>query len=358
MEAITVKPPDAGINFKDVNYKKNGIKIKILENGICGTDREIVNGQLNATALPYGYDYLILGHEAIGTVEEDGVIFKKGDLVMPVNRRGCGKCLNCLIGRPDFCETGNFIEAGIKGMHGFMSEYIYDDENFLIKVPDNIKDIAILAQPLSDLEKSVEEIINIQKRMLWTCNDSTFHCRRAMVIGSGTIGILFSLLLKTYGFDITITNKRPASDNELNIFNMANIKYYNSGNGYNFATSSFDLIIEASGSDADVISDTIGFLKNNGIFGLFGFIRSGELKLGSGILQNLVSKSIAIVGLINGQKPHFEMAMNHLIQWKHEYQGIEKFLITNEIKIGDKDKIINALSKKSKGEIKTKILWN
>ncbi len=358
MEAITVNPPGKGVAFKNVDYKNNGIKIKILENGICGTDREIVNGQLNSATLPYGYDYLILGHEAIGIIMEDGKIFKKGDIVMPVNRRGCGKCLNCLIGRPDFCETGNFVEAGIKGMQGFMSEYIYDDENYLIKVPDDIKDMAILAQPLSDLEKSVEEIINIQKRMIWTCNDNTFHCRKALIIGTGTIGILFSLLLKTYGFDVTIANKRYAHENELKIFNMGNIKFYNSMNGYNFDNNTFDLIIEASGSDADVISETIGSIKNNGIFGLFGFIRSGDLKLSSYILQNIVYKSIAIVGLINGQKPHFEMAMNHLVQWKQLYPGIENLLITNEIKIDDKDKTINALKNKSKNEIKTKILWD
>ncbi len=358
MKAITVNPPDAGVTIKHVNYRKNGVKIKILENGICGTDREIVNGELNSAALPYKYNYLILGHEAIGTIMEDRVIFKKGDIVMPVNRRGCGRCLNCLNGRPDFCETGNFIEAGIKGMQGFMSEYIYDDENYLIKVPEDIKDMAILAQPLSDLEKSLDEIINIQKRMIWTCSDNTFHCRKALVIGTGTIGILFSLLLRTYGFDVTIANKRYASENELKIFNLADIRYYNSMNGYSFGENTFDLIIEASGSDANVISETIGFIKNNGILGLFGFIKIGDLTVSRYMLQNIVYKSIVIAGLINGQKPHFEMAINHLIQWKHLFPGIEKLLITDSIKIDDENKIINALTKKVGGEIKIKILWH
>lgn len=357
MKAITVNPPSGGVAFNNVDYKNNGIKIKILENGICGTDREIVNGQLISAAAPHGYNYLILGHEAIGIIMEDGKIFKKGDIIMPVNRRGCGICLNCLTGRPDFCETGNFVEAGIKGMHGFMSEYIYDNENYLVKVPDDIRDIAILAQPLSDLEKSVEEIINIQKRMIWTCKDGTFHCRKALIIGTGTIGILFSLLLKSYNFDVTIANKRPAYENELKIFNMAGIKFYNSINGYNFDNNTFDLIIEASGSDANVISETMPLMKNNGIFGLFGFIKSTELKLSSDILQSIVYKSIAIIGLINGQKPHFELAMNHLVQWKHLLPGIGNLLITNTIKIVDEDKIMDALAKKSKNEIKTKILW-
>ncbi len=203
----------------------------------------------------------------------------------------------------------------------------------------------------------MEEIINIQKRMIWTCSDNTFHCRKALVIGTGTIGILFSLLLRSYGFDVTIANKRYPNENELKIFNPADIRYYNSMNGYNFDENTFDLVIEASGSDAGVISETIGFIKNNGILGLFGFIKSGELTLSKYILQNIVYKSIVIAGLINGQKPHFEMAINHLIQWKHLFPGIEKLLITNSIKIDDENKIIDALTKKSRGEIKTKILW-
>ena len=65
MEAIIVKPPEAGITFQNLDYKNNGIKIKILENGICGTDREIVKGQLNSAAIPAGSNYLILGCKCI-----------------------------------------------------------------------------------------------------------------------------------------------------------------------------------------------------------------------------------------------------------------------------------------------------
>ena len=357
MKAIIVNPPKKGVLFKDIDYKKHGIKLKIIENGICGTDREIVDGKLGVAYAVSGYDFLVLGHEAIGRVMENGKIFKNGDIVMPINRRGCGRCLNCLNGRADFCETGDFTEAGIKGMHGFMSEYIYDDEKYLVKVPDDIVDIAILAQPLSDLEKSVEEIINIQKRMIWTCNDNTYDCKNALIIGTGIIGILFSLLLKTYGFNVYISNKRDPYENENKIFSTANIKYYNSADGYNDINRNFDLIVEASGSDAGVINKTIKLLKNNGIFGLFGFIRNGTLMIDPFELQNIVYKAISIVGLINGQKRHFEIAMNHLIQWKHMYKGIEKLLITDKININDEKKIISALNKKSSGEIKTKITW-
>jgi len=149
MKAIVVKPPNPGVQFADVNEKEldnyGKVKIRILFNGICNTDREIVNEKLTTSDLSDGNDYFVLGHEAIGMVEEPCCGFSKGELVMPVNRRGCGKCLNCLIGRPDFCETGEFVETGIYCIDGFMREYWYDDQKYLVRIPKELEDIGILA---------------------------------------------------------------------------------------------------------------------------------------------------------------------------------------------------------------------
>lgn len=359
MKAIIVRPPEKGFEKKDVQIQEEGIKIRILENGICGTDREIVNGQLFAANAPEGYSFMALGHEAIGEVMEDGGDFRKGDLVMPVNRRGCGKCLNCLLGRPDFCETGEFVEAGIKGMHGFMREYIYDSPEFLVRVPPDIRNTAIMAQPLSDLEKSLEEIFSVQGRLYWKCRDGTYGCRRALVIGTGAIGILFSLLLKSRGFDVTVSNIRDPAEHEARIFEETGVTYFNSSNGYSSLGNkdAFDLIVEASGSDASILPSLLSLLKNNAVLGLFGFMRSGSAVLKNTDIQNLVYKSISVVGLINGQKPHFEVAMRDLVQWKHIWPETSRSLITRTIPIDKIDEFPGLMNKKTPLEIKTKISW-
>jgi aldose 1-dehydrogenase [NAD(P)+] len=363
MKAITVKPPSKGayISEIDLNQEKSeGLTVKILENGICGTDREIVNGIMHAASSPEGYGYLVLGHEAIGILEDDGDFLKKGDLVMPVNRRGCGKCLNCITGRPDFCETGLFIEAGISGMHGFMREKITNIEEYLVRVPRKIRDVAILAQPLSDLEKSFEEIIGIQKRMIWTCRDGTYNCRKALVIGTGPIGILMGLLLKSEGFMVYIANRREATEKESMIFGTVGIEYINTRNDFNSLHKSgalFDLVVEASGSSANLVTDSIRMLKNNGILGIFGFSSSGSAQLDPTDLQKLVYKSLSVVGLINGQKPHFQKAMLRLAQWNSIWPGITRELITKTVDINDRDSVLKALVSKEPGEIKVKISW-
>src|SRR5439155_19989543 len=86
----------------------NELKIRSLEVGICGTDREICTFAYGQG--PAGSDYLVLGHECLGEVVEVGSGvkgFKPGDLVVPSVRRPCGdpNCVPCREGRQDFCET-------------------------------------------------------------------------------------------------------------------------------------------------------------------------------------------------------------------------------------------------------------
>lgn len=366
MKAIIVKPPNLGVYITQLSESKQfpdkkEVKIRILENGICGTDREIVNAKIYASPPP-GDDYLILGHEAIGVIERVGEEvrdFVEGDLVMPINRRGCGKCLNCLIGRPDHCETGERVQAGREKLHGFMREYYFDNPRYLVSIPKGIKDIAILAQPLSDLEKSIEEILFIQKRQIWTCDDGSYTCRKALVIGTGTTGTLVSMLLKTYGFRVYITNKRELKPLEKEIFSGIGVKFYNSANGYEELfkeEGQFDMVFDTTGK-AEVLKQVLPGLKYNAVIGLFGFANEGSAQLYSVDLQRIASRSIALVGLVNGQKPHFQQAVIHLAAWKSIWPDIVSKLITRVVNISEEEEVVKVLKEKEPGEIKIKIVW-
>jgi aldose 1-dehydrogenase [NAD(P)+] len=358
MKAIVVTPGRPGAQIKEVKDEGKGkVRLRILENGICGTDREIVSGKILTLTPPPGKKELILGHEALAVVEEDYEGLKKGDIVMPVNRRPCTKGdLNCLIGRPDYCETGEFLEAGIKGMDGFMREYWYDDPRYLVKVPPAIRDIAIMAQPLSDIEKSVEDILFVQRRLVWTCEDGTYSCRKAAVLGTGPIGILFSLLLKTYGFDVWAVNRREPKERESTIFEAADINFYNSSKGMS-GLGKVDLFIDATGSSVDIIKEGLSSLKNDGVLGLFGFPRAGQLTLDFEEVQRFQHAANLAIGLVNGQKPHFQRALVHLAAWKSMWPAVTKNLITKEIRIDEEREVLDALNQKIPGEIKVKITW-
>jgi len=56
MKAVVVKPPGAGVWIKEVQDPgdpQGRVRIRTLETGICGTDREIVNGRRLTTPSPW-----------------------------------------------------------------------------------------------------------------------------------------------------------------------------------------------------------------------------------------------------------------------------------------------------------------
>src|SRR5881394_1124568 len=65
-------------------------KLRMLEVGICGTDREICRFDYGIP--PAGEDYLVIGHESLGEVVEVGAGVSRiqtGDLVVTMVRRPC-----------------------------------------------------------------------------------------------------------------------------------------------------------------------------------------------------------------------------------------------------------------------------
>src|SRR4051812_5650092 len=142
MKAIAVFPAEQEVTLIDHEVpeitKQTEVKVRILEVGICGTDRDICTFQYGAP--PAQCDYLVIGHESLGKVVEVGSEVSRvavGDLVVLTVRRPCPHeyCFACRQGRPDFCFTGDFTERGIKKIHGFMTEFVVDEERYVNRVP-------------------------------------------------------------------------------------------------------------------------------------------------------------------------------------------------------------------------------
>src|SRR2546421_243608 len=132
------------------------VRLRMLEGGVCGTDREICAFQYGTP--PAGSEHLVIGHESLGQVVEVGPAvtrLARGDLVVTMVRRPCphAECVACRAGRQDFCFTGDFSERGIKNLHGFMTETVVDEERWMHLVPPALRDVAVLVEPLTIAEK-------------------------------------------------------------------------------------------------------------------------------------------------------------------------------------------------------------
>src|SRR2546425_9446729 len=136
------------------------VKLRMLEAGVCGTDKEICAFEYGTP--PTGSEQLVIGHESLGEVVEVGpnvTRVKPGDLVVPMVRRPCPHdyCPACRSDRQDFCFTGDFRERGIKEAHGFMTEIVMDDEKYMNPVPKNLREVAVLVEPLTIAEKALAQ---------------------------------------------------------------------------------------------------------------------------------------------------------------------------------------------------------
>ncbi|HZR84935.1 MAG TPA: alcohol dehydrogenase catalytic domain-containing protein [Candidatus Binatia bacterium] len=221
MKAIVVIPERRELRLVEQEtpslYGPRDVRVKMLDVGVCGTDREICRFEYG-TPPPNG-PHLVIGHEALGEVVEVGrevTRVRPGDLVVPMVRRPCAHddCAACRAEHADFCFTGDFRERGIKEAHGFMTEQIVDDERYMNVVPDALRDVAVLVEPLTIAEKALGQIWEVQHRLPWSCaaTPGTAHasCHRAVVIGAGPVGLLGAMALVHAGFQTTVYSRGSA----------------------------------------------------------------------------------------------------------------------------------------------------
>jgi threonine dehydrogenase-like Zn-dependent dehydrogenase len=238
---------------------EDGVLLRVLEVGVCGTDREISEGLFG---VPADGATLVLGHESLALVERDGHGFSKGDLVTATVRRSCHHCIACEEGAPDSCLTGDYSERGITRLDGFARELVAEDPEQLIPIPAALGRLGVLAEPTSICERSIRHALTIGGRQPW-------QLERALVVGAGAIGMLSTYLLRLSGVDVWTASLEPTSD----LVTASGARYV-STNDTSLAdlrkeTGGFDLVISAV-PDAQVMADSLSLLRRSGVACLLG----------------------------------------------------------------------------------------
>jgi threonine dehydrogenase-like Zn-dependent dehydrogenase len=228
MRAVAIRPgtPKSAhlVEMPRPHCREGEYLVRMLEVGIDGTDRELDSGEYGEA--PPGEDALVIGHEAFGVVvdEAPGVRYcREGDVVVPTVRRPCSeRCAQCRGGEYDFCSTGTYRERGIKGLHGYLSGFAAVHAEHVVKVPDELRDVGVLVEPLSIVEKAFRQMELIQRRMM------SWEARRAIITGAGSIGVLAALLARLRGLDTLIVSRGPATGTPGEILRQIGAEYANS----------------------------------------------------------------------------------------------------------------------------------
>ncbi|MBI4527820.1 MAG: glucose 1-dehydrogenase [Deltaproteobacteria bacterium] len=344
MKAIAVTPQERKVELIDQAEPKilspTDVKLRMLEAGVCGTDKEICAFQYGTP--PPGSEQLVIGHESLGEVMEIGPKVsrvKLGDLVVPMVRRPCphNDCVACRSDRQDFCFTGDFQERGIKERHGFMAQFIVDDEKYMNPVPKEMRDVAVLVEPLTIAEKGLAQVWQVQQRLPWSCRvtpgKAAAHCHRAVVLGAGPVGLLGAMALANYDFDTYVYSREAPPNPKSELVESIGAHYISStklspemlpqhiGN--------IDLVYEATGASS-LSFEMMKVLGTNGIFVFTGVPgRKGPIAVDTDLMmRNLVLKNQVIFGTVNAGRDSFENSIRDLGTFSRRWPHAVKSLIT------------------------------
>ena len=212
-------------DYKKPVPQKGEALIRVTLAGICNTDYEITKGYM-------GYSG-ILGHEAVGIVEEinDPDQSLLGKRVVSEISYGCKdpNCPYCAEKLYRHCPGRHTL--GIWRKDGCFAEYFTMPLEVLFEVPDNVDDNqAVFVEPLAAACEITEQL-----------HIKPFE--KTVVLGDGKLGLITALTLNAQNIDVILVGKHQ---NKLDIAKAQGVE---TSLLENFEIEKkYDVVVEATGS--------------------------------------------------------------------------------------------------------------
>ena len=280
MKAVYIVEPGK-VEIRDIPApvrKKGEALLRVLRVGICGSDvHYFETGAIGDFVVKPPF---VLGHEAAGTVVAlgEGVdSLKIGDRVAMEPGKTCGHCEFCRTGRYNLCPDVQFFAT--PPYDGVFQEYVAYDASMCFRLPDNV----------SLMEGALIEPLAVG---FHAANQGGAHIgQKAVVFGSGCIGLMCLLALKAEGvtevYVVDVIDKRLEKAMELGAAGVINSSKEDAeerimelAGGYGV-----DLAIDTAGADV-TINQGIRMVKPGGTIVCVGYSRSGKVTLDMSVALN------------------------------------------------------------------------
>lgn len=338
MKAVAVTPgtPNS-VHLRDIDPPKlsdipdgRGVLVKTLKVGVDATDREI-NDALYGTA-PDGDDYLVIGHESFGVVTEVGENvreIKPGDYVTATVRRN-GSSVYDAIDENDMTADDTYYERGISMRHGYLTEQFVDDEKWMVRVPDKLRHLHVLMEPMSCAAKAISQAFEAQRRMkLW-------RPKTAFVLGAGQIGLLATAMLRVRGIT-TYTLARGEKPNlKAEIAEGLDATYVSTRNepmaDLANRVGKADLILDATGHSG-LAFEAMEHLAKNGVLvwtGITGGDRETTVPSDKINLDWVLGNKL-LLGSVNANPHHFAIGIEALATAEMMYPDVLSKILTHPV---------------------------
>jgi len=222
MQALWLENNQLGLRDVSMPAEPSEALVQMRLAGICGTDLELLKGYYPFTGIP--------GHEFVGEVVSASDPSIVGKRVVGEINVTCGKCEQCVGGRPTHCEQRSVL--GINARNGVFTEFINLPLENLHIVPDSVSDeMAVFCEPLA-AALEIQQQVKVQPS------------QRVLLVGAGRLGQLIAQTLVLTGADLRVLARHPIqkillAERGIQLIDEDAIQPWR-----------YDLVVEATGSTA------------------------------------------------------------------------------------------------------------
>jgi 2-desacetyl-2-hydroxyethyl bacteriochlorophyllide A dehydrogenase len=332
MRAISCVAPNelALIDIERPELKPGWVRVAIRHIGICGTDYHIFEGNF-----PYFEYPRVIGHELSGTViDPNGSSLTPGESVVINPYLNCGECPACREGKTNCCETLKVI--GVHAPGGMAEEIVMPAGNLYPAGDLSLRDAAMV-EFLAIGAHAIKRTAELKPGS------------RALVVGSGPIGLGVAYFAKIAGAEVTVVDAAPDKIEAtralgFTTFSPADME------GAEFSArrqTGFDAVLDSTGS-IKAMNASLFQVRNGGAYTLVGVIK-GDLVFPDSEVHR---RELTIRASRNAQKADFEHVMasmrsgqvatdslathetsmddvpKHMPAWAHDRTGLIKAIVT------------------------------
>ena len=139
----------------------------------------------------------------MGEIEDSA----RGLLIVVSSPSGAGKTTLCHRLIEEFPEVMFSVSYTTRprrrGEEEGIDYHFVDDAEYMVKVPQGLRHLGVLAEPASVCAKAIEQAFLAQNRL------QVWQPKRAFVLGAGQIGLLATMMLKLYNMEVYTVATKP-----------------------------------------------------------------------------------------------------------------------------------------------------
>ncbi len=317
------------INRRFVTAKD--VEIDILYCGVCHSDLHFARNDWGMTQYP-----VVPGHEIVGKVLQIGEEvnkYKPGDLVaVGCLVDSCRSCNNCKNNLEQYCPEwvgtyGGFDTYLNTNTHGGYSETIVVDEDFVLRVPENL-DLAAVAPVLC------AGITTWSPLRHWNVDSNS----KVAVVGLGGLGHMALKLAHALGAHVTLFTRSANKINDAKALGADEIILSTDAQQMENAMGRFNVIIDTVPYEHD-INPYITTLATDGTLVVVGYL--GPL-----------DPMLVTVPLIMGRKAVAGSLIGGIAETQELLDFCGKHNITSDIEIINMQDINHAYERMLKSDVK------